>query len=158
MAPPPPSARNGLRVLSLVVRDPRTPWPARVVVALTLAYALSPLDLVPDFTPVLGLLDDVVLAPLGVRLALRLAPRAGVDDARQRARQEVALSGRRWTGALPVVLGPDWRRSRGGCCAEPDRTAPEGVPVKRRRDESARILNKSSQSLQDRKRLLTRCG
>lgn len=96
--------RRGLRVLSLVARDPRTPWHARLVGALTLAYALSPIDLVPDFVPVLGLLDDLVVVPLGAWLALRLTPAAVVADARARAEAGGAVSGRRWLGALLVLL------------------------------------------------------
>jgi uncharacterized membrane protein YkvA (DUF1232 family) len=56
----------------LAARDPRTPWPTRLFGLLIAAYALSPIDLIPDFVPVLGLLDDVVILPLGIWLFLRL--------------------------------------------------------------------------------------
>jgi uncharacterized membrane protein YkvA (DUF1232 family) len=55
-------------------RDPRVPWPAKAMAALVAAYALSPIDLVPDFVPVLGYLDDLILVPLGIWLAIRLVP------------------------------------------------------------------------------------
>jgi uncharacterized membrane protein YkvA (DUF1232 family) len=58
------------KALYLACRDPRTPWYAKALGAAVLAYALSPIDLIPDFIPVLGLLDDLILVPLGV-LALR---------------------------------------------------------------------------------------
>lgn len=58
----------------LAARDPRTPWYARALAAVVAAYALSPIDLIPDFIPVLGCLDDVVLVPLGLSLAIRLIP------------------------------------------------------------------------------------
>jgi uncharacterized membrane protein YkvA (DUF1232 family) len=58
----------------LAARDPRTPWPTRLLGLLIAAYALSPIDLIPDFVPVLGLLDDVVILPLGIWLFLRLVP------------------------------------------------------------------------------------
>ena len=58
------------------MRDARTPRASKAVAWLVLAYALSPVDLIPDFIPVLGLLDDLVLLPLGVMLAVRLAPRS----------------------------------------------------------------------------------
>ncbi len=71
--------------LYLAGRDPRTPWPARLVAALVVGYAFSPIDLIPDFIPVLGLLDDLVLLPLGVALVLRMIPDAVMADARTRA-------------------------------------------------------------------------
>ena len=62
--------------LWLAARDPRTPWSARIVAGFTAAYALSPVDLIPDFIPVLGLLDDVLIVPAGIWLAVRLIPSA----------------------------------------------------------------------------------
>ena len=58
----------------LAARDRRTPWPARLLGLLVAAYALSPIDLIPDFVPVLGLIDDLLLLPLGVWLFVRLVP------------------------------------------------------------------------------------
>lgn len=60
--------------LYFAYRDPRTPWYARVVAACVVGYAFSPIDLIPDFIPVLGYLDDLVLIPLGVALTVRLLP------------------------------------------------------------------------------------
>ena len=71
--------------LWLACRDPRTPWAARIVAGLVLAYALSPIDLIPDSIPVLGLLDDLVLVPLGLSLALRLVPAQVMAESRVRA-------------------------------------------------------------------------
>ena len=71
--------------LWFALRDPRTPWPARMVGALVVAYALSPIDLIPDFIPVLGLLDDLILLPLGIALCVRLIPADVFEDARRRA-------------------------------------------------------------------------
>jgi uncharacterized membrane protein YkvA (DUF1232 family) len=72
--------------LYLAYRDPRTPWYARVAAALVVAYAFSPIDLIPDFIPVLGYLDDLILVPLGIALALRLIPAEVMADSRARAR------------------------------------------------------------------------
>ena len=55
-------------------RDPRTPWYAKLLAASIAAYALSPIDLIPDFIPVLGYLDDLIIVPLGIALAIRLMP------------------------------------------------------------------------------------
>ena len=71
--------------LWFALRDPRTPWAARVAGALVVAYALSPIDLIPDFIPVLGLLDDLILLPLGIALCIRLIPADVFEDARRRA-------------------------------------------------------------------------
>ena len=60
--------------LWLAARDPRVPWLAKAVAACVAAYALSPIDLIPDFIPVIGYLDDLLLVPLGILLAVRLIP------------------------------------------------------------------------------------
>ena len=71
------TARLATHLLALwkLFRHPETPRLAKLVALLVLAYALSPIDLIPDFVPVLGLLDDVILLPLGIALAVRLTPR-----------------------------------------------------------------------------------
>ncbi len=69
-------------------RDPRTPWPARALAIVVLAYALSPIDLIPDAIPVLGLLDDAILVPLGLLLVIRLIPPAVMAEHRARAVDE----------------------------------------------------------------------
>ena len=82
--------RRETYALYLAVRDPRTPWYARLVVAGVVAYALSPLDLIPDFVPVLGYLDDLILVPLGLALALRLVPGDVMAECRAQAATAVA--------------------------------------------------------------------
>jgi uncharacterized membrane protein YkvA (DUF1232 family) len=66
-------------------RDPRTPWPVRLLAMSVAAYAFSPIDLIPDFIPVLGQLDDLLLVPLGIALVLRLVPAEVMADASARA-------------------------------------------------------------------------
>jgi len=73
--------------VSLAARDPRTPWLQNWSSRSVVAYALSPIDLIPDFIPVLGYLDDLLLLPLGIFLALKLIPTAVLADARQAARR-----------------------------------------------------------------------
>lgn len=86
-------------------RDPRTPWLARGWAALVAAYALSPIDLIPDFVPVLGYLDDLVLVPLGIVVAVRLIPATVLADSRARAREALGSGKPRvWAGAA-LVLG-----------------------------------------------------
>lgn len=77
------------RVVYLAYRDPRTPWYAKAVATSVVAYALSPIDLIPDFIPVIGYLDDLLLVPAGLALAMRLIP----DEVLEEARQAVAAEG-----------------------------------------------------------------
>ncbi len=72
--------------LYFAARDPRTPWFAKGLVVLIVAYALSPIDLIPDFVPVLGYLDDLIIVPAGIALALIMIPRDVMEQARERAR------------------------------------------------------------------------
>lgn len=72
-------------VLYFAIRDPRTPLIAKVIAGLVVAYALSPIDLIPDFIPILGYLDDIVLVPLGIALSLRLIPEGVLADSRAQA-------------------------------------------------------------------------
>jgi uncharacterized membrane protein YkvA (DUF1232 family) len=90
--------------LYLATRDARTPWYAKGLVFLVVAYALSPIDLVPDFVPILGYLDDLILVPAGIALALRLIPAEVIREAREQART-VPLDRRAGRlGAIIVVL------------------------------------------------------
>ena len=69
----------------LAYRDPRVPWYAKVFAASVVGYAFSPIDLIPDFIPVLGYLDDMLLVPLGIALALRMIPSPVMAECRERA-------------------------------------------------------------------------
>jgi uncharacterized membrane protein YkvA (DUF1232 family) len=91
-------------VLYLAARDPRTPLIAKLLAALVAAYALSPIDLIPDFIPVIGLLDDLILVPLGIWGVLRLLPRDLAAQLRADAERRLAERPRSWTGAAFVVL------------------------------------------------------
>ncbi|WP_155298052.1 YkvA family protein [Deinococcus kurensis] len=93
-----------LLALSLAARDPRTPWYARAWALLVLAYALSPIDLIPDFIPVLGQLDDLLLVPAGLWVALRLVPPGVLVDARRAAAAHPEKLARSALGATLIVL------------------------------------------------------
>ncbi|WP_223877697.1 YkvA family protein [Histidinibacterium aquaticum] len=95
--------RREIAVLSLAARDPRTPRAARWLIVGAVAYALSPIDLIPDAIPVLGLLDDVLIVPAALWLARRMVPARVMAESRRRvAEGEVAAGGGR-TGAVIVV-------------------------------------------------------
>lgn len=77
--------RRDVLVLWLAARDPRTPLAARLVAGAVAAYGLSPIDLIPDFIPVLGLLDDLLIVPAGIWLVLKMLPADLLDELRERA-------------------------------------------------------------------------
>ena len=90
--------------LYLAHRDPRTPWYARVFTAIVVSYALSPIDLIPDFIPILGLLDDLVLVPIGLTLALKMIPEDVMVESRVAA-MELASNGKLISrGAARVII------------------------------------------------------
>ncbi len=93
-----------LTALWFLVRDARAPRAPKLVALLVLAYALSPIDLIPDFIPVLGLLDDLILLPLGVALAVRLSPRALWTQMLEKADQFKGRLPKKLAGLLLVLL------------------------------------------------------
>src|SRR5262245_43825965 len=95
--------KGELHALYLVARDRRTPWYAKLIIALVVAYTLSPIDLIPDFIPLLGYLDDLLLLPLGIYLALQLIPPEVLDDARRRAADTPGALPKRWSAAWLVI-------------------------------------------------------
>lgn len=104
--------------LWIAARDPRTPWRARLLAGAVAAYALSPIDLIPDAIPVLGLLDDLLIVPAGLWLALRWVPpalmaeyrAAALDRDRPRSRIAAAVIILLWLGAIGITLW--WWRGR----------------------------------------------
>lgn len=90
--------------LYLAYKDPRTPWYARLLAAFVVAHTFSPIDLIPDFIPVLGYLDDLIITPVGLWLAFKLIPTEVMEEARLQAREHVQVSGAiSRTGLLIVV-------------------------------------------------------
>lgn len=91
--------------LYLAYRDPRVPLYARIFAACVVAYAFSPIDLIPDFIPILGYLDDLVLIPLGIALARRMIPAPVLAECRERAREVMATSKPVNRVAAAVIVG-----------------------------------------------------
>jgi uncharacterized membrane protein YkvA (DUF1232 family) len=93
-------------VLYLAYRSPGTPWYAKVFGALVVAYAFSPIDLVPDFIPILGYLDDLILVPAGIALALKMIPEEVLAAARRQAETEfVDGKPKNWVvGAIIIAI------------------------------------------------------
>jgi len=98
--------KRDVLALYLATRDPRVPWYAKAMAACVAAYVLSPIDLIPDFIPVLGYLDDLILLPLGILLAVRLVPPAIMAELRAEADARHAARPVSWTGA--AAIGVVW--------------------------------------------------
>jgi uncharacterized membrane protein YkvA (DUF1232 family) len=97
--------KNEIHALAIAFKDPRTPFYAKAWVLLVVAYALSPIDLIPDFIPILGSLDDLILLPLGIAVAIRLVPAEVLSDARLAANQS---EGKMLGMAGALVIGLVW--------------------------------------------------
>src|SRR3977135_1753978 len=100
--------------LWLAARHPGTPWYAKLLVAGIVAYALSPIDLIPDFVPVLGYLDDLILVPLGIVLAIRMIPGPVLEECRARARERMA-SARPVSRVAGLVIVAVWLAAAALC-------------------------------------------
>ena len=96
--------RTEVHVLYLALRDPRVPWYAKALAGMIVAYALSPVDLIPDFIPVLGYVDDLLLIPAGILLTRRLIPVEVLEECRQRAKSEPITSKSKWVAAAIIIF------------------------------------------------------
>jgi uncharacterized membrane protein YkvA (DUF1232 family) len=114
--------RRDVVAVWIAARDPRVPWYAKLLALAVAAYALSPIDLIPDFVPVLGYLDDVVIVPAGILLTVRLIPGNLMDEFRAKAADRASRPTSRlgatvillvWIAALALTawwLRPFWTR------------------------------------------------
>ncbi|MGB7575747.1 MAG: YkvA family protein [Thermodesulfobacteriota bacterium] len=82
--------RTEIVALYLPYKHARTPWYAKVLAALIIGYALSPIDLIPDFIPVIGYLDDFILVPLGIALLIKIIPRDILEECRAKAQSDLS--------------------------------------------------------------------
>lgn len=96
--------RQQTLVVYFAARDPRTPWFVRVIALLVAAYALSPIDLIPDFIPVVGFVDDLILVPLGLALVVRLTPAEVMLSARRQAQTAADLPVSRGMAVVVVLI------------------------------------------------------
>jgi len=90
--------------LYLAARDPRVPWYAKAVAAAVAAYALSPIDLIPDFIPVIGYLDDLIILPLGILLVIKMIPPELLAELREKADTMLEEKPRSIVAAVVIIL------------------------------------------------------
>ena len=97
--------KKQIYILYFAYRDERVSWYAKIFTAFVVAYAFSPIDLIPDFIPILGYLDDVVLIPLGIMLAMKMIPKSVVADSEVKA-EELMKKGKpkNWVVGLLIIF------------------------------------------------------
>lgn len=96
--------KQEVHALALACKDPRVPWYAKLLALCIVAYALSPIDLIPDFIPVLGYLDDLILIPLGIYFLLKLIPPNVLAECRGKARLAATTNiAGRWFAAGVII-------------------------------------------------------
>src|SRR5690349_13522953 len=96
--------KRDAHALYFAARDPRVPWHAKAIAVAVAAYALSPIDLIPDFVPVLGYLDDLIIVPLGIAAAIRLIPPEILAEHRMRAAAAQDRPASRTAAAIVVMI------------------------------------------------------
>ena len=97
--------KNEVRALYLAYRHPDTPNFAKIWAACVVAYAISPLDLIPDFIPVLGYLDDLILLPIGIWLAIKMIPPDVLAECRKKAAEQVEITSRsKWLVVIFIII------------------------------------------------------
>ena len=97
--------KNDVPAVFLALKDKKTPWYAKLFAVLTVAYALSPIDFIPDFIPILGYLDDLIILPLLVALTTKFIPKEVFVEYRKQA-QDMWQDGKpkKWYYALPIIF------------------------------------------------------
>ncbi|MCP8304687.1 MAG: DUF1232 domain-containing protein [archaeon] len=96
--------KTDIYALYLAYKDPRVPWYAKLFIAVIVGYALSPIDLIPDFIPILGYLDDLLIIPAGISLSLKMIPKEVLEEYREKAKSEPISSKSKWVVAFIIVL------------------------------------------------------
>jgi uncharacterized membrane protein YkvA (DUF1232 family) len=96
--------QNEVHVLFLASKDPRVPWYAKILALIIIAYALSPIDLIPDFIPVIGYLDDLVLIPAGIIFLMKIIPKEVMAGYREKVRSQQKITKRiGWIAGSVIV-------------------------------------------------------
>jgi uncharacterized membrane protein YkvA (DUF1232 family) len=89
--------------LCLAMKDPRVPWYAKLLIALIVGYAISPIDLIPDFIPIIGQIDDLIIVPAGIALVIKMIPKSVMEEYRQKATAEPVNTRTKWVVAAIIA-------------------------------------------------------
>ena len=92
-----------IHALYLASKEPTVPWRAKALIALIIGYALCPIDLIPDFVPVLGQIDDLIIVPLGIAVAIKMIPEEIMKECRLMAQSECIDVRAKWIAALAII-------------------------------------------------------
>lgn len=97
--------KNNISAVYIALKDERTPLYAKIVAGLTVGYALSPIDIIPDFIPILGYLDDVIILPFLILLSMKLIPKNIMEESKEKAKN-IWKDGKpeRWYYAIPIII------------------------------------------------------
>ena len=95
--------KTEIYILYLAYRDPRVAWYAKAFMLVVVAYFLSPIDIIPDFIPVLGYVDDLIIVPAGIFLALKMIPKEVIEECRGKARSEPIAGKAKWIAMLIII-------------------------------------------------------
>jgi uncharacterized membrane protein YkvA (DUF1232 family) len=95
--------KNDVYAIYLAYKHPDTPWYAKLFSIIIVSYAFSPIDLIPDFIPILGYLDDLILIPLGITIAIKIIPRKVLDECREKAKLEKNTKKKNWFAGIIII-------------------------------------------------------
>ena len=98
------SLKKNTYALYLASREPSVPWQAKIIIALVVAYALSPIDLIPDFIPVIGYIDDLLLLPIGIWLTILMIPEATWNECQLSAQQTIIELPKNWRAGAVIIF------------------------------------------------------
>jgi uncharacterized membrane protein YkvA (DUF1232 family) len=96
--------KSEIQSLYLAARDPRTPWYAKALAACIIGYALSPVDLIPDFIPVIGYLDDLIIVPAGITILIKIMPKEVLQECRAKAQSQPISFRKNWVAGMIIAL------------------------------------------------------
>jgi uncharacterized membrane protein YkvA (DUF1232 family) len=96
--------KSDIYALFLAYKESSVPWYAKALIVLIIGYFLSPIDLIPYFIPVLGQLDDLIIVPVGIALAIKMIPKVTLEECRRKAREEPVDSRTKWVVGAIIIL------------------------------------------------------
>ena len=100
--------KQNISLLYKLYKHPNTPWYAKAIIIITISYALSPIDLIPDFIPILGYLDDLIIVPAGIALSFKLIPKETIEECRKMVVENEDIKHKGILAAIMIILFWVW--------------------------------------------------